>query len=63
MSSSAIPQILLDKITELVEYNYHLRTDPSQGRATPGKLLRFRDQGVVDPRFSKAGRVCKALCT
>ena len=47
------PQILLDKITELVEYNYHLRTDPSQGRATPGKLLRFRDQGVVTLDFLK----------
>ena len=47
------PQVLLDKITELVEYNYHLRTDPSQGRATPGKLLRFRDQGIVTLDFLK----------
>ena len=34
-------QVILDKITELVQYNYHLLTDPNQGRATLGKLLRF----------------------
>ena len=46
-------QVILDKITELVQYNYHLRTDPNQGRATLGKLLRFRDQGIVTLDFLK----------
>ena len=53
MSSSAIPKYYLIKSLELVEYNYHLRTDPSRGRATPGKLLRFRDQGIVTLDFLK----------
>ena len=52
-------QVILDKITELVEYNYHLRTDPNQGRATLGKLLRFRDQGIVTLDFLKQERFAR----
>ena len=52
-------QVLLDKITELVEHIHRLKTDPSQHKAVEGKLLRFRDQGIVTlellskPEFSK----------
>ena len=46
-------QVLLDKITELVEYNYHLRTDPNQSKAVSGKLLKFRDQGIITLDFLK----------
>ena len=52
-------QVLLDKLTELVEHIHRLKTDPSQHRAAKGKLRKFRDQGIVTiellskPEFSK----------
>ena len=53
------PQVLLDKVTELVEYSYRLQTDACQHIATEGKtaacqpiaaegkLRKFRDQGII----------------
>ena len=41
------PQVLLDKVTELVEYSYRLQTAASQHIAAEGKLKKFRDQGIV----------------
>ena len=46
------PQVLLDKVTELVEHSYRLQTDAmqtdvSQHKASEGKLRKFRDQGIV----------------
>ena len=46
------PQVLLDKVTELVEHSYRLQadamqTDVSRPIATEGKLRKFRDQGIV----------------
>ena len=46
------PQVLLDKVTELVEHSYRLQTDAMQTAAcrhiaTEGKLRKFRDQGIV----------------
>ena len=41
------PQVLLDKVTELVEYSYRLQTDACRHIATEGKLRKFRDQGTV----------------
>jgi len=52
-------QVLLDKITELVEHIHRLKTHPSQHRAAEGKLSKLRDQGIVTvellskPEFSK----------
>jgi len=52
-------QVLLDKVTELVEHIHRLKTDPSQHRAAEGKLREFRDQGIITlellskPEFSK----------
>ena len=44
-------QVLLDKVTELVEYSYRLQTDPSQHKPAEGKLHKFRDQGIVTEDF------------
>ena len=41
------PQVLLDKVTELVEYSYRLQTAACRQIATEGKLQKFRDQGIV----------------
>ena len=46
------PQVLLDKVTELVEHSYRLQTDAMQTAAcrhiaTEGKLRKFRDQGII----------------
>ena len=41
------PQVLLDKVTELVEYSYRLQTAACQHKATEGKLRKFRDQGII----------------
>ena len=45
------PQILLDKITELVEHSYRLKTKPSKCAAIESKLRKFRDQGIVTLEF------------
>ena len=45
------PQVLLDKITELVEHNYRLKTDPGKGKPTEGNIWKFRDQGIVTLEF------------
>ena len=36
------PQVL-DKITELVEHNYRLKTDPSEGTPTRGNIWKFHE--------------------
>ena len=41
------PQVLLDKVTELVEHSYRLQTAACQQIATEGKLRKFRDQGII----------------
>ena len=42
------PQMLLDKVSELVEETYHMR----QGKkGVPGEKLRFRDHGEVTEKF------------
>ena len=48
------PQVLLDKVTELVEHIYRLQTAACQDVATAcqykaaeGKLRKFRDQGII----------------
>ena len=40
------PQVLLDKVTELVHFNYRLHSD-SPPVALEGKWLQFRDKGIV----------------
>ena len=45
------PQVLLDKVTELVEYSYRLQTAACGQIAAEGKLRKFRDQGIVTLDF------------
>ena len=45
------PQVLLDKVTELVEHSYRLQTAACQHVATEGKLRKFRDQGIITLEF------------
>ena len=45
------PQVLLDKVTELVEHSYRLQTAACRQIATEGKLRKFRDQGIVTLDF------------
>ena len=51
------PQVLLDKVTELVQFSYILQSE-SPPLAVEGKWLQFRDKGIVklemfrDERFS-----------
>ena len=45
------PQVLLDKVTELVEHSYRLQTAACRQIATEGKLRKFRDQGTVTLEF------------
>ncbi|CAI8035671.1 hypothetical protein GBAR_LOCUS19984 [Geodia barretti] len=44
------PQMLLDKVSELVEETYHMRQG-KKGQAVPGEKLRFRDHGEVTEKF------------
>ena len=44
------PQMLLDKVSELVEETYHLRQG-MKGQAVSGEKLRFRDHGEVTERL------------
>ena len=41
------PQVLIDKVTELVEHSYKLQTNACQDVAIEGKLRKFRDQGII----------------
>ena len=45
------PQVLLDKVTELVEHSYRLQTAACQDVATEGKLRKFHDQGIITLEF------------
>ena len=45
------PQVLLDKVTELVEFNYRLRERPDPQSPIPGDRKRFRDYGLVTVDF------------
>ncbi|CAI8022024.1 hypothetical protein GBAR_LOCUS12966, partial [Geodia barretti] len=44
------PQMLLDKVSELVEETYNMRQG-KKGQAVPGEKLRFRDHGEVTEKF------------
>ena len=45
------PQVLLDKVTELVEHSYRLQTAACRQIATEGRLQKFRDQGIITLKF------------
>ena len=53
------PQMLLDKVSELVEESYHMRQD----KALPGDKLRFRDYAQVTEKFLGGSRATTShLC-
>ena len=45
------PQVLLDKVTELVEHSYRLQTAACKDIAAEGRLRKFRDQGIITLDF------------
>ena len=47
------PQVPLDKFTELVQYSYKLREDPTSCKVTQGYHRKFRDQGIVSADILK----------
>ena len=40
-------QVVVDKVTELVQYSYTLQCKPDKRTVTSGELLEFRDEGVI----------------
>ena len=53
------PQVLLDKITELVAFSFQLRRQSATLDAFVGWWLRFRDEGVVTPKMLKMKQFSK----
>ena len=56
------PQIVLEKVTELVQYHHKLRENPDEGLAATSGLVMFRDRGLVSvellrqfPKYYKEG--------
>ena len=56
------PQIVLEKVTELVQYHHKLRDNPDEGLAATSGLVMFRDRGLVSeellrkfPKYYKEG--------
>ena len=41
------PQIVFDKVTELVQYSYRLQCKPDKQTVARGELLQFRDEGII----------------
>ena len=41
------PQVVLTKVTELVQYHHKLRDNPDKGVAVRGDLVMFRDHGLL----------------
>ena len=41
------PQVVLTKVTELVQYHHKLRNNPDEDVATESDLIKFRDHGLV----------------
>ena len=41
------PQVVLTKVTELVQYHHRLRDNPEEGVAVRGDLVMFRDHGLL----------------
>ena len=41
------PQVVLTKVTELVQYHHKLSNDPDEGVAVTGDLVMFKDHGLL----------------
>ena len=40
-------QVVIDKVTELVQYSYTLQCKPDKFAVTRGEMLKFRDEGIL----------------
>ena len=49
-------QVVVDKVTELVQYSYTLQCKPDKRTVTSGELLEFRDEGVITLKLLKKFR-------
>ena len=49
-------QVIVDKVTELVQYSYTLQCKPDKRTVTSGELLEFRDEGVITLKLLKKFR-------
>ena len=49
-------QVVVDKVTELVQYSYTLQCKPDKRTVTSGDLLEFRDEGVITLKLLKKFR-------
>eukprot|EP00731_Ephydatia_muelleri_P004130 Em0002g306a len=47
------PQVVLTKVTELVEYHHKLRDSPDKGVAAERDLVKFRDHGLLSVELLK----------
>ena len=47
------PQVVLTKVTELVQYLHKLRNNPDEDIAVEGDLIKFRDHGLVSVELLK----------
>ena len=47
------PQVVLSKVTELVQYHHKLLYSPDEGAAAKSYLLKFRDHGLLSPELLK----------
>ena len=45
------PQVVLTKVTELVEYHHKPRNNPEEGVAATGDLVKFRDHGLLSVKL------------
>ena len=45
------PQVVLSKVTELVEYHHKLRDSPEEGVAAESDLVTFRDHGLLSVKL------------
>ena len=49
-------QVVVDKVTEMVQYSYTLQCKPDKRTVTSGELLEFRDEGVITLKLLKKFR-------
>ena len=53
------PQVVLTKVSELVQYNHQLRYNPDGSKGVDGDLTKFKDQGLLSVDLLKQERFKK----
>ena len=54
------PQVVLTKVSELVQYNHQLRYNPDGSKGVHGDLMKFKDQGKLSVKLLKQERFKKS---